>query len=54
VLASEVQGDAVNCNTCYYDKIICVKQVRCIIIKIPNNCRELIVLCPGVTQLKMS
>jgi len=29
-----------------------VKQLRCIIIKIPNNCRQLVVLCPGVIQLK--
>jgi len=38
--------------TCHYDTIICVKQLRCIIIKIPNNCRQLVVLCPGVIQLK--
>jgi len=26
----------------------------CIIIKIPNNCKQLFVLCPGVTQINMS
>jgi len=29
-----------------------LKQLRCIIIKIPNNCRQLVVLFPGVIQLK--
>jgi len=40
--------------TCYYDTIICLKQFLCIILKIPNNSRQLVVLCPDVTQLKTS
>jgi len=28
-----------------------LKQLRCIIIKIPNNCRQLDALCLGITQL---
>jgi len=37
--------------TCYYATINCLKQLRCCnIIKIPSNCRQLVVLCPGVTQ----
>jgi len=31
-----------------------LKQLRCIVIKIPNNCRQLVVLIPGVTQSKPS
>jgi len=36
----------------WYNYIL--KQLLCIIIKIPNNCRELVVLCPDVTQWRMS
>jgi len=39
---------------CYYDTNICLKQLRCIIMKVPNNRRQLIVLFPGFTQLKRS
>jgi len=35
--------------TGYYDTIICLKQLLCITIKIPNICRQLVVLCPDVT-----
>ena len=38
----------------YYDTIICLKQLRCTMIKIPNNCRQLVVLRPGVIQTKTS
>jgi len=33
-----------------HDTIICLKQLLCIMIKIPNNCKQLAVLSPGVTQ----
>jgi len=39
---------------CYYDIFVCLKQFRCITIKILNNCWQLVVVCPGVTQLKTS
>jgi len=46
-------GFAKPSNYCYYDAIY-LKQLCCIILKIPNNCRQLVVVSPGVTQLKMS
>jgi len=41
-----------NLITCYHDTNICLKQLLRIIIKYPNDCRQLIVLCHGVTLLK--
>jgi len=37
--------------TCYYDTITWLKQLRCFIIKIPNNCKQLDVLCQARNQL---
>jgi len=41
-------------SNCYFDTIIRLKQLRCIIIKIANDCRQLVVHCPGVTQIQTS
>jgi len=40
--------------TCYYDAFIGLKQFGCVIIKIPNDQRQMVVSAPGVGRFKLS